>query len=68
MSVLWRNRPRIDLIWLQGPQASVNPQLPERGKDVPLAADRYKRDVHREGIALHGRQIGQLHDPRLVMR
>jgi hypothetical protein len=38
------------------------PLRSERRKHVQLAADRYKKDVHREGIALHGRQIGQLHN------
>jgi hypothetical protein len=42
---------------LQASHASVTTQLTERGKDVLLAAARYKRDVHGEGIALHGRQI-----------
>jgi hypothetical protein len=41
----------------------LNPPPSERRKHVPLAADRYKRDVYREGIALHGRQIGQLQNP-----
>jgi hypothetical protein len=48
--------------------ASLSPPPCERRKHVPLAADRYKQDVHREGIALHGRWTGQLHNPQLVMR
>ena len=46
--------------YLQGIQASVETATVESRKHVPLAADRYKRNVRREGIALHGRQIGQL--------